>query len=53
MHVEDPGELASLVRIFQTSRCFPRGGAKARRSTVEGREGSHEEKRSVGAGLDG
>lgn len=29
MHAEDPGELASLVRIFQTPRCFPHGDAKA------------------------
>lgn len=28
MHAEDPGEPASLVRIFQTPRCFLRRGQK-------------------------
>lgn len=46
MHAEDPGELASLVRIFQTPRC------KSRRSVMEGREESHEEEERRATELD-
>lgn len=53
LHAEDPSELASLVRISQTLRCFPRGGAKSEDSWWWDERKVYEEKERRAMELDG